>query len=271
DRVYDIADYNPQDNGHWKETIVDPERYKALKQGENFDLKTEKYSHIPEVQLYNEIKQFYRMFQTEETEERLNKLEQITNLIEEGIHDDIAMDVMGSTNMGLCENTSDIDFVIYVRCDPGFEEDVSSCEQYKNAKNIIEKILSPQYAFQIMDAIDLNVVEKAIKEKNYEDQMLMRFVAYRAICRPINYRFIAPVEDLLNQDMEFRTEIEGSIRSYFQIFIQTSQHTRSFKKYERRIKDIGIKIPETVRMKIKEYFEQNTDKNECTVKPEKVK
>lgn len=263
DRIHDIADYYPKSDGHWQETIVDAERYKALKQGENFDSKTEKYSHIPEVQLYNDIKQFYRMFQTEETEERLNKLEQIANLIEEGIHDDIAMDVMGSTNMGLCENTSDIDFVVYVRCDPDFEGDINSCEQYKNAKKIMEKILSSQYAFQILDTIDLNVVEKSIREKNYEDEMTMRFVAYRAICRPINYRFIAPVEDLLNQDMEFRTEIEGSIRSYFQIFINTSQHTRSFKKYESRIKDIGIKIPETVRLKIKEYFEQNTDKNEC--------
>jgi hypothetical protein len=271
DRIHDIADYYPQNDGHWQETIVDAERYKALKQGENFDSKTEKYSHIPEVKLYNEIKQFYRMFQTEETEERINKLEQITNLIEEGIHDDIAMDVMGSTNMGLCENTSDIDFVVYVRCDPDFEGDINSCKQYKNAKKIIEKILSPRYAFQILDTIDLNVVEKAIKEKNYEDEMTMRFVAYRAICRPINYRYIAPLEDLLNQDMEFRTEIEGSIRSYFQIFINTSQHTRSFKKYESRIKDIGIKIPETIRLKIKEYFEQNTDKNECTVKPEKAK
>jgi Icc-related predicted phosphoesterase len=267
DRIHDIADYYPQNDGHWHETIVDAGRYQALKQGENFDSKTEKYSHIPEVRLYNDIKQFYRMFQTEETEERLNKLEQITNLIEEGIHDDIAMDVMGSTNMGLCENTSDIDFVVYIRCDPDFEGDINSCEQYKNAEKIIEKILKPQYAFQIMDTIDLNVVEKSIREKNYEDEMTMRFVAYRAICRPINYRYIAPLEDLLNQDMEFRTEMEGSIRSYFQIFINTSQHTRSFKKYESRIKDIGIKIPETVRLKIKEYFEQNTDRNESAVKP----
>jgi hypothetical protein len=122
-----------------------------------------------------------------------------------------------------------------------------------------------------LDTIDLNVVEKSIRGKNYEDEMTMRFVAYRAICRPINYRFIAPVEDLLNQDIEFRTEIEGSIRSYFQIFINTSQHTRSFKKYESRIKEIGIKTPETIRLKIKEYFEQNTDKNECAVKPEKIK
>jgi hypothetical protein len=178
---------------------------------------------------------------------------------------------MGSTNMGLCENTSDIDFVIYVRCDPDFEGDINTCKQYKNAEKIIEKILKPRYAFQILDTIDLNIVEKAIREKNYENEMMMRFVAYRSICRPINYRFIAPLEDLLNQDMEFRTEIEGSIRSYFQIFINTSQHTRSFKKYENRIKDIGIKIPETVRLKIKEYFEQNTDKIECAVKPEKAK
>ena len=44
-----------------------------LKRGENFDTKIPKLSHIPEVQLYNEIKQFYRMFQTEETEDRLEQ------------------------------------------------------------------------------------------------------------------------------------------------------------------------------------------------------
>jgi hypothetical protein len=175
------------------------------------------------------------------------------------------MDVMGSANMGLCENTSDIDFVVYVRCDPDFTGDITACPQYKNAKEVIERILTPKYAFQIMDTIDLNVVEKSIRQKDYECEMTMRFVAYRAICRPINYRFIAPVEDLLNHDPEFRTEIEGSIRSYFRIFINTSQHTRSFKKYESRIKEIGIKIPESIRMKIKDYFDQDTGKNDCAV------
>src|SRR5450759_3141168 len=258
DRIYDIADYYPHKE-HWQESVVDAERYAALKQGRNFDTKETKHSHIPEVQLYNEIKQFYRMFQTEETEERLEKLQQIATLIEENVHGDIAMDVMGSTNMGLCEITSDIDFVVYVRCDPGFAGDINTCSQFKDAEKIIETILKPQYAFQIMDTIDLNVVEKSIREKDYECEMAMRFVAYRAICRPINYRFIAPVEDLLNQDMEYRTELEGSIRSYFRIFINTSQHTRSFKKYESRIKEIGINLPEAIRMKIKAYFQQDVD------------
>jgi hypothetical protein len=172
---------------------------------------------------------------------------------------------MGSTNMGLCENTSDIDFVVYVRCDPDYEGDINACSQFRDAEKIIKTILTPKYAFQIMDTIDLNVVERAIREKDYECEMAMRFVAYRAICRPINYRFIAPVEDLLNQDMEFRTELEGSIRSYFRIFINTSQHTRSFKKYESRIREIGINLPESVRMKIKAYFQQDTEQKECKV------
>ena len=264
DRVHDIADYYPQ-NGQWRESLVDAERYAALKEGRNFDMQEMKYSHIPEVQLYNEIKQFYRTFQTEETEERLAKLEQIAKLIEENVHDDIAMDVMGSTNMGLCENTSDIDFVVYVRCDTDFTGEINSCSQYKDAEKIIETVLKPQYAFQIMDAIDLNLVEKAIREKDYESEIAMRFVAYRAICRPINYRFIAPVEDLLNQDMEYRSELEGSIRSYFRIFINTSEHTRSFKKYESRIKEIGINLPESVRMKIKAYFQQDPDQKDCMI------
>ena len=261
DRIHDIADYYPH-NGQWRETLVDSERFTALKEGRNFDMQETKYSHIPEVQLYNEIKQFYRTFQTEETEERLEKLEQIARLIEENVHGDIAMDVMGSTNMGLCENTSDIDFVVYVRCDRDFTGEINSCSQYKDAEKIIDTVLKPKYAFQIMDTIDLNIVEKAIREKDYENEIAMRFVAYRAICRPINYRFIAPVEDLLNQDMEYRSELEGSIRSYFRIFINTSEHTRSFKKYESRIKEIGINLPESVRMKIKAYFQQDPDQKD---------
>jgi hypothetical protein len=205
------------------------------------------------------------MFQTEEAEDRLAKLEQIARMIEERIHGDIGMDVMGSANMGLCEDSSDIDFVLYVRCascespacsNPG---DISTCPHYQEAKDLIESFLGSQYAYHILDCIDLNVVEKSIREKNYECEPTMRFVAYRAICRPINYRFIAPVEDLLNQDPEFRTEMEGSVRSYFRIFINTSQHTRSFKKYESRIRSIGIKIPDTIRSKIKDYFQQDSN------------
>jgi len=258
DRVYDIADYY-REQERWVEKVIDRERYNAMKAGENFDMKVKKFSHIPEIQLYKDIKQFYRMFQTEETEDRLDKMEEVARLIEDRIEDDIGMDVVGSTNMGLCQTGSDIDFVLYIRCDPEGEADLNQCEQYRKAQVILEEVLRPEYAFQIMDCIDLGVVEKSIREKNYECDMTQRFVAYRAICRPINYRVIAPVEDLLNEDMEFRSELEGSIRSYFKIFINTSQHTRSFEKYESRIKAIGIKLPEAMRQKIRSYLQRDDE------------
>lgn len=258
DRVYDVADYLCE-KGHWEEKIIDRDRYDAMKTGVNFDIKTQKYSHIPEIQLYNEIKQFYRLFQTEETEDRLDKLEEVARLINERIKDEIGIDVLGSTNMGLCQTGSDIDFVLYIRCDPACPADLTTSEQYIHAQKLLEEILRPDYAFQIMDCIDLGVVEKAIREKDYESDMTQRFVAYRALCRSINYRVIAPVEDLLNQDMEFRSELEGSIQTYYRIFINTSQHSRSFAKYESRIKSIGINIPESIQQKIKAYLQRNAD------------
>jgi len=264
DRIHDIADYE-EAGGRWRETIVDEGRYRALKAGENYDSKIQKVSHIPEIQLYNEIKQFYRMFQTEETEERLDILEQVAKRIENRVRDDIGMDVLGSANMGQCQTGSDIDFVLYIRCGSGAKADMQMCEQYRNASRIIEETLKPKFAIQIMDCIDLDVVEKSIREKNFECEMTQRFVAYRAICRPINYRVIAPVEDLLNQDMEYRSEIEGSIRSYFQIFINTSQHTRSFDKYESRIQSVGIRLPDSIRLKVRQYLRRDGRPGEgCT-------
>ena len=94
------------------------------------------------------------------------------------------------------------------------------------------------------------MVEQSIITKNYECEVTQRFVAYRSICRPVNYKAIAPIEDILNEDIEFRREMEGSIRSYFRIFATTSQHMRSFDKYESRLKSIGIKLPESIREKI---------------------
>jgi len=260
-RIYDIADYYLQD-GRWAEEVIDRDRYQAFMRRENYDTKNHRFSHIPEIQLYNEIKQFYRMFQTEETEERLGVLEQVAKRIEKRIQDDIGMDVMGSVNMGQSQTGSDIDFVLYIRSGSGNAANLPMGEQYKNASRIIEETLKPRFAFQIMDCIDLDVVEKSIREKNYECEMTQRFVAYRSICRPINYRVIAPVEDLLNQDMEYRSELEGSIRSYFQIFTNTSQHTRSFDKYESRIKSVGIKLPESIRLKVRQYLRRDGQRPE---------
>jgi hypothetical protein len=236
DRIYDIAEY-VREGGQIQERVLDPERYEAHRRGKNYDARVEKYSHIPEFELYNEIKHFYRSFQTAETDERLEQLEEVALRFDEQIHQDIAMDVMGSVNMGLSQLGSDIDFVLYVRCIGECDNEYHHCDRYQDAMKSIKEIIGGEYDFQIMDCINLNIVEQAIREKNYESDILQRFVAYRAICRPINYRALAPIEEMLNRDMEFRR-----------------QHTRSFEKYEKRLKQLGIRLPDSIRDKVQTYL-----------------
>ncbi|MFW5771463.1 MAG: metallophosphoesterase [Spirochaetota bacterium] len=259
-RVHDIAEYSHGKKG-WEERIIDQHRYDARKRNENVDMKVEKFSHIPEIELFNEIKNFFRMFQTGETEQRVDRLEEVVKRLEPKI-ENLAMDVVGSVNVGLSQPSSDIDVVLYLRCDRDCPDNVNDCASNRNAEKMIRDALEEEYNFEIIDCVNLNEVEKGIRQKNYESEVTQRFVAYRSICRPINYRVIAPVEDLLNEDIEFRKELEGSIRSYFQIFVATTKHVNSFKKYENRLKTIGIHLPDAIRDKIRMYLQQKGLKEE---------
>ena len=255
-RIFDVADYYLE-NGRLVEQIIDQDRYTALRNRLNYDMKDVKYSHIPEIQLFKEIKQFFRMYQTPETEERVDKLEEVVDLLEDKLKGDIAMDVMGSVNMGTSHAGSDIDLVLYMRCGTECTDGPGECEISREAQSIIRELLGNKFEAHFMDCIDLDQVEKSILEKNFECEVLQRFVAYRSICRPINYRVIAPIEDLLNTDMIFRKEVEGSTQSYIQIFANTSEHVRSLKKYESRLNDLGIRVPESVKRTIKQYLRED--------------
>lgn len=257
-RIHDIAEYYHID-GRWLEDIIDVERFQARRLGQNYDMHIQKYHHIPEIELFKEIKNFFRMFRTQETEDRLDELDHAIEMLKDKF-DDIAMDIVGSVNMGISQESSDIDIVLYLRCGRNCQDMYEQCDYYKSARALLDNIIGDKYKFQIIDCIDLNVVERSIIMKNYECEVTQRFVAYRSICRPVNYKAIAPIEDILNEDIEFRREMEGSIRSYFRIFATTSQHMRSFDKYESRLKSIGIKLPESIRDKIREYLQvTNTD------------
>ncbi len=45
--------------------------------------------------------------------------------------DDIAMDVVGSVNVGMSEESSDIDLILYLRCDSSCTEGFAQCERYR--------------------------------------------------------------------------------------------------------------------------------------------
>ncbi|HPS59597.1 MAG TPA: metallophosphoesterase [Spirochaetota bacterium] len=258
--IFSLADYIHTDNSYTEE-IADTERYTALKNGKNFDITAEKYSHIPEIELFKEIRSFFRQYQTPESENRMLELETILEKITEEVGD-IAFDVAGSLNMGLSSSSSDIDIIIYMHLKNDCTNDCSLSGNYLKAIELLGRYMKDRYKYQVLDVINLDVVEKSIREENYECEVTQMFVLHRAVCRPVNYRVIAPVEDLLNRNTEFRKEIEGSARSFLQIFMTTTSHSTSFDKYLTRIKSLGVKIPDSINEKIRLYLDGGRYKNE---------
>ncbi len=251
--IFPVAEYICKD-GVYTEEIIDRERFDALLIMENYDTHTEKYSHIPEIELFLDIRNFFRRFQTKESELRMAELEVILENITRD-HVDVAFDVVGSLNMGLSYESSDVDMVVYLRLNEECSGECVNCIHFNRVMELLEQYLKGKYSFQIIDCINLNTVEKSIKEENYECEVTQRFVAHRAMCRPVNYRVIAPIEDLLNKNMEFRKELEGTVRSFFKIFMTTTSHSTSFDKYLTRLKTLGVKIPDTINVKIKKYLD----------------
>ena len=181
----------------------------------------------------------------------------VTKLLE-GQFEAVAMDVMGSVNVGLSQSESDIDMVLYLQWNEEYEESRGTCPNFEPIRKEIEERLEGKYKFEIIDCVNITEVARAIENRDFENEMTQRFVAHRSMGRPVNYRVIAPVEDLLNRDMDFRREIEGSIHAFFKIFVNTSQHVSSFEKYELRLKSLGIKIPEAIYGKIRDYLQTET-------------
>ncbi len=65
------------------------------------------------------------------------------------------------------------------------------------------------------------------------------------------------MEDLLNTDMIFGRRWRGAPRATSRSSPTTSEHVRSLKKYESRLNDLGIKVPESVKRTIKQYLKED--------------
>jgi len=79
---------------------------------------------------------------------------------------------------------------------------------------------------------------------------------YRSFCRPVNYRLLAPVEDLLNRNISFRKQVEENMRSYLRVLAASSDTRKSFEKYLTRLKTAGVVIPDEMMRRIETLLQK---------------
>lgn len=254
-KPYDIIDYLPE-GGKLKQVVLDEARYKGLK--ENIHDKLERpvpVTHVEEIKLFNAVKHFFRHYESKETNDRIKFLKQVALTMEDK-GSPIAFDLVGSTLFGMAEESSDIDLVIYYVDKPADGDADFNIEQRISGFNgILKTFGSDAFKVEVVDAINLKDVEKAILDQNFQSAVTGRFIFYRAICRPVHHRLIRSYEAMLESRENYRKEMEANMREVINTLVKTSRHFESFRKYEARLVDLDVPIPHHIRKRLKQYFQ----------------
>ena len=259
--IHDIMVYDRQENG-WQSRVVDQNRYGAHLRGLTYDRQEDSGKHPHPPELSGAVEALYRFSRVDDVHRKTDPIGEAIRIIETGDPFPFALEIIGSADDGLSNSGSDVDLVVYLRCGQSDEDktcfrgSTSDCPHFAVAREMLRKSIDARFVFSIVDCIDLDHVEKSIRINNYECEMIQRFVVYRSVGRPIRADFFAQTEALLSQNMAFRQELEGSIRSYFRIFMTTAGHVKSFSKYESHLNAIGIRLPGAMRARIRAYLER---------------
>jgi Icc-related predicted phosphoesterase/predicted nucleotidyltransferase len=254
-RPYDIVDFIP-DGDRVRQVVLDEVRYKRLQNNMHDTLSRDvPLTHVEEIKLFNIVKHFFRHYESRETNDRIKFLKKVALVMEEN-GTPIAFDLVGSTLFGMAEKGSDIDIVVYYIDEPSDRDpDIGIEEKIEKFSHILKQLGSDRYQVEIVDAINLRDVEKAILEENFQSTVTGRFIFYRAICRPVHHRIIRSYEALLDRKEAYRKEMEASMRDVINTLVKTSRHFESFRKYEARLIDLDVHIPQPIRKRLKQYFQ----------------
>jgi Icc-related predicted phosphoesterase len=259
--IYDIMVYDRHEDA-WQSRVVDKGRYGAHLRGQTYDHQTASGDHASVPEWSGDAQTLYRDSLVdigdavaEPVKEALRTLETRENL-------PFSLDIVGSAHDGLNDSQSELDLVLYLRCGKSdaektcFRGSFSDCPHFAAAWAMLRECIGPRIAFEIVDCIDLNHVERSIRTGNYECEMTQRFVVYRSMGHPLHAAHLAQTEDLLSRNSDFRQELDGSIRSYFRIFMTTAGRIPSFSTYESHLHAIGIRLPGAMRARIRAYLER---------------
>jgi Icc-related predicted phosphoesterase len=252
ERIYDVEHYFKKE-GKFRSVIMDLRRYRYL----SGIRKRER--HIQSIRNFNRIRGFFQKYETQATQARIQELLQFTRSLKKEGHE-IAFHLLGSLNFGMAEAASDVDIVLYFR-DPKIH--VQDDEAYPIPNFVQQRIgwLKDQAInLSVCDCLNLTKIEETIHSEDAKSLLLQRFIFYDTICRCVNGQFIKQVENLFIQKGDFRLRVEQELEQYFRMIISTFRHAYSFKKYQMRLQEKGMKVPPYIQEVMWQYLKYRKEK-----------
>ena len=218
------------------------------------------FANHPLVQQFNEIKKYFRQHETDDSRSRMREFRHYARVIDlAGV--EVAFDFVGSINFGQATAGSDVDIVMYLRCENSHDEcTLRECRPFLEVENLLLRTLVQAYArtpyeVQIIDCINLNLLEKELERGDPASSVLIRFAFYRSVCRLVNARLMRPYQRRLHRDKQLIEGMKPHVFAIFDSLSRNQQHNLSMRKYQERLKEGGVRLPASIQARILAHFE----------------
>lgn len=215
----------------------------------------------PVFQQFLNLKEYFRLYTTKETQQRTLDLIRIARIIQQS-GDPVAFDLLGSINFGMAEDKSDVDMVFYLDCQHTDEASYANTPRLRFYEtlvltSLVHEVSDRPFHIEIVDCINLGRLQYLIDNGIWDDDLILRFVFYRTICRGVNKSIIRSFERAIMQEKVLFKKIENELTEYLFEFTKTHGHRKSFEKYLNRLQDREIKIPGSIFEKLSKYLHQS--------------
>lgn len=244
--VHDVVAYHPR-NDRWVESIIDPERFGSLLRGKAHDRDGQTGPSIRQEMLQKMNWYFPGLAAKHRILDASEKAIQAAAAIGGQSGASISMDYLGVEQPHCGNENVPLDAVLYIRR-------AAESGGPLPGDLIIREVLERCPQLRILDCIDLDEVDRALQEKDYECYAALRFAAYRAFGQALAGGDASSVEERLNSGRAFRGEIEGTGWAYMEIFQNVANRVENMKLFEARLRELGITAPDAFKRKIREFL-----------------
>lgn len=202
-------------------------------------------------EIYQQLKNKYRNYDTKHALRRMQAFRRAVQALEAKGYP-TAIEILGSINFGLVEPYSDADCIILHFCDlhAGSGECPLTCpnllfERDEIARSVAKELQNDSCKMEILDCINLEYLQRAADQGRQPDEgILYRFMFYRMIGRPVNRPLFVPLFEVYEQNEQFKQGFEAYAAEALTLYLKTSDHRHSFRKYNERILARGLDLPD---------------------------
>lgn len=214
------------------------------------------------IEKYLTLKSNYRNFDTKNTLRLMQAFRRtVPQLAEKGYT--IAFDMLGSINFGIAGDDSDADCILYHACD--IHADRPDCpevcptlmfEKQEIRKSVRKGLGDKKFQVEFLDVMNLKYLDSLdLAADLTTNECVFRFLFYRSIARPVNRPLLRRYQDQLENIPELKESFSEHASKILESYLNTNSHRYSFNKYNERIMNRGIHLPEDLMKELKTYLD----------------